>query len=87
MKIKKNLVLRQVAGTWVVLPTDANVLDFDGMLTLNETGVVLWKLLEQGSTHEEMISALLDEYDASREQILADVQEFVEMLKGAGCLE
>ena len=87
MKIKKNLVLRQVAGTWVVLPTDSNVLDFDGMLTLNETGVVLWKLLEQGSTYEEMTSALLEEYDASREQLLADVHEFVEMLKSAGCLE
>ena len=87
MKIKKNLVLRQVAGTWVVLPTDSNVLDFDGMLTLNETGVVLWKLLEQGSTYEEMTSVLLEEYDASREQLLADVHEFVEMLKDAGCLE
>ena len=87
MKIKKNLVLRQVAGTWVVLPTDSNVLDFDGMLTLNETGVVLWKLLEQGSTYEEMTSALLEEYDASREQLLADVHEFVEMLKSAGCME
>ena len=87
MKIKKNLVLRQVAGTWVVLPTDSNVLDFDGMLTLNETGVVLWKLLEQGSTYEEMTSVLLEEYDASREQLLADVHEFVEMLKRAGCME
>ena len=87
MKIKKNLVLRQVAGTWVVLPTDSNVLDFDGMLTLNETGVVLWKLLEQGSTYEEMTSALLEEYDASREQLLADVHEFVEMLKSAGCMD
>ena len=87
MKIKKNLVLREVAGTWVVLPTNSNVLDFDGMITLNETGIVLWKLLEKGSSYEEMTSALLEEYDASREQVLADVHEFVEKLKSAGCVE
>ena len=30
---------------------------------------------------------ILDALDTADEQILADVHEFVEMLKGAGCLE
>ena len=87
MKIKNNLVVREVAGTWVVLPTAAKVLDFDGMITLNETGILLWNLLEKGSSYEEMTAALLEEYDVSREQALADVHEFVEKLKSAGCVE
>ena len=87
MKIKKDLVLRQVAGTWVVLPTNSDVLDFDGMLTLNETGLMLWRLLENGSSPEDMALALTQEYAVDREQALADVGEFVETLKKAGCIE
>lgn len=87
MKIKKDLVVRQVAGTWVVLPTAAAVLDFDGMLTLNETGLMLWKILENESSLEDLASALIQEYEVDHEQALADVREFVETLKKAGCIE
>ena len=86
MKIKEDLVVRQVAGTWVVLPTASDVLDFDGMLTLNETGLMLWKLLEKESSLEDLASALVQEYEVDREQALADVGEFVETLKKAGCI-
>ena len=86
MKIKDDLVLRQVVDTWVVLPTAEKVLDFDGMLTLNETGLMLWKLLENESTLEDLASALMQEYEVDREQALADVGEFVETLKKAGCI-
>ena len=86
MKIKDDLVLRQVVDTWVVLPTAEKVLDFDGMLTLNETGLMLWKLLEKESSLEDLASALVQEYEVDREQALADVGEFVETLKKAGCI-
>ena len=86
MKIKKDLVIRQVADNWVVLPTASDVLDFDGMLTLNETGVMLWKLLENETSLEDLASALMEEYEVDREQALADVGEFVETLKKAGCI-
>lgn len=87
MKLKENLALRYVAGMWVVLPLANKVLDFDGMITLNETGHLLWELLERGSTQEDMAAALTNEYEVSYEEALADVSEFIEMLKKAGCLE
>jgi hypothetical protein len=58
MKTKKNFVLRQIAGSWVVLSIAEATVDFDGMLTLNESGLILWRLLEQGSTREALASAL-----------------------------
>ena len=42
MKIKSGFVLRQLADTWVVLPLLSQSLNFNGMLTLNETGAFLW---------------------------------------------
>ena len=87
MKLKENLVLREVAGNWVVLPLADKVLDFNGMLSLNDTGVMLWKLLEKGSNREEMATALTEEFEVGYDQALTDVDEYIEVLKGAGCIE
>lgn len=87
MKLKEKLVLRQVAGTWVVLPMGKDVINFDGMLNLNDTGVLLWKKLECGAEKQELIEALMEKYDVSEEQASADIEEFIEKLFKAGCLE
>ena len=87
MKISDKFVLRQVAGEWIVLPVAEKTVNFNGMLTLNETGVMLWKLLQQGSTREMLAKALTDEYDVTFEEALADVDEYLSKLEGAGCLE
>lgn len=87
MKLNENFVLRQVADTWVVLPLGAATVDFSGMLSLNETGALLWQALEQGGGREEMADALTKEYIVTREQALADVDEFLAKLKKVGCLE
>ena len=87
MKIKENYALRQVAGTWVVLPLSESTVDFNGMLTLNESGLLLFKLLEKGSTANELAEALVNEYEVSFAEALVDVNEYIVKLKEAGCLE
>ena len=87
MKLKENFVLRQVADTWVVLPVAEATVDFNGMLTLNETGALLWQALEQGKDAEGLVQALTAEYAVERQQARADVEEFIEALHTAGCLE
>lgn len=86
MKIKKNFVLRQVADTWVVLPLGEATVDFKGMLTLNESGILLWRLLEKGTTREALAAALTEEYEVSETEALADADEFVQKLRVVGCL-
>lgn len=87
MKLKKNFVLRNVADVWAVLPTAADTLNFDGMLTLNDSGAMLWKQLEQGADKDSLINALLEEYEVSKEQATVDVEAFLTTLAEAGCLE
>lgn len=87
MKLKENFALRQVADTWVVLPLGDETVNFHGMLTLNETGALLWQALEQGGSREELAAALTKEYAVSMEIALADVDEFLARLEKTGCLE
>ena len=87
MKLKENFALRQVADTWVVLPLGSATLEFNGMLTLNEAGALLWKALEQGANREILADSLTKEYIVDREQALNDVDEFLAKLAKVGCIE
>lgn len=87
MKINENFVLREVAGSWVVIPIGEKSVDFNGMMNLNETGVLLWRKLEKGAEKEELVAALTAEYDVSAEIAAKDIDEFIEKLEKAGCIE
>lgn len=86
MKAKENFLLRQVAGSWLVMPIGQEMLDFNGILTLNETGAFLWQKLQEGATVEELATALIGEYKVSLEEASADVKEFCDALIQKGCL-
>lgn len=87
MKLNKDFILRQVADTWVVLSIGEKSIDFNGMLTLNETGKFLWRQLEQGADCEKMVAALTNEYVVTREQAMEDVQRFIKKLVDFGCID
>jgi len=87
LKLKADFVLRQVADTWVVMALGQTSVDFNGMLTLNESGAMLWKCLQDGGDRQAMIDTLTKTYDVSAEEAGADVDAFVENLAKTGCLE
>ena len=62
MKLKEGFVLREVAGSVVVLPTGGD-LKLDMMITLNGTARFLWEKLEIGAEEEDLVRDMLAEYD------------------------
>ena len=86
MKIKDGFILREVAGSYLVVAVGAAVKQFNGMINLNETGAFLWRILEKGATEEEAVAELLKEYDPDEETAKADVKAFVSKLTEAGLL-
>lgn len=87
VKIKENFVLRQVAGTWVVLPLATETVDFSDMLKMNESGAFIWKELETGADREGLVKALTGEYSVTEQQAATDVNEFLDKLMQIGCIE
>ena len=87
MKIKENFNLRKIAGTWAVLPTGAASIDFTGILTLNESGLMLWNLLAEDCTRETLAKALTEEYEVTFDEALADVEAFIKKLEKANCID
>ena len=87
MKLKKNFALRRVAGAYMVLPLGQATVSFNGMLKLNESGAFLWNALKNGEDLEGLVNALTAEYAVSEAQAREDIQEFLDKLVQAGCLE
>lgn len=85
MKIKPGYLLKEVAHNFVVIPVGD--IDFDGMITLNESGVFIWKLLEKGYDKEAIINALLDEYNVEREIAQSDTEQFLQTLRSADIID
>lgn len=87
MKIKANYVLREVANQNIVVPVGKETLKFNGMINLNNSGKYLWNLLQTDKTVEELVEALMEKYDVSKEVALADVNKFIDVLKVNNFLE
>lgn len=87
MKVKSDYVLREVADQFIVVPTGASSVDFNGIITLNKSGAELFKLLEVERTQNELIQFLLEGYHVSKEKALMDVEAFIEKLERNHILE
>lgn len=86
MKLKKNYVLRNVAGSWIVLPLGEETIRFNGMIRLNETAAFLWKELETEKDIPALVQRLTEEYEVSYEQAENSVKTFIDTMKQIGCI-
>ncbi|MGN0806254.1 MAG: PqqD family protein [Candidatus Coproplasma sp.] len=84
MKIKKGFILKELDGQTVAIPVGS---DFSGVVKMNGIAALLWKKLENGASEEELVKAILDEYDATEEQAKTSVKNTVELLRNNGFIE
>lgn len=85
MKLKDGFILRDVAGQTIVLPSGDDM-DLNMMITLNDTGKFLWQLLQNDTSEQALVSALLSEYDVNKETAQIAVSAFVAKLNENGFL-
>ena len=87
MKIKDGFVLEEVGGSYLAVALGADADDFHGFVKMNSTGVFLWNLLtERDMSVDELVAALLEQYDVSEEIARNDVYKLIGKLKEANIL-
>ena len=87
MKIKPGFELREIADNYVVIPTDSNVVDFSSMIMLNEVSAFLWLQLLEDKTENDLLKAVLKEYDVDKEPAAEDIKILVKELAAAGVID
>ena len=86
MRIEKEFVLREIAGDYIIIPTGKTVLEFNGLITVNEVGVTLWNMLQEEVTVDQLVQGVLAQYDVDEEVAREDIQEFLDTLDKGGIL-
>ena len=81
MIIKKELISRQIAGERFLVPVGKSVYDSNGLFILTEVGGFIWDLLPNTESEEQIVSAILSEYEIDEATAQADVSFFLTKLR------
>ena len=82
MRISESFVIREIAGTYVIVPTEQEAQKFQGLISVNEVGALLWSYLQQGDmTIKKLTEHVCREYDVDEERVRDDVEKFIHILK------
>lgn len=88
MKIKEGFILRQICGEYVVVGEGLAQVNFNKMLSLNESAAYLWQEVSgKAFTREDLVKLLLDKYDVSEERAAADVDKLMAIWLEQGVAE
>lgn len=87
MKLKKGIVLGNIDGQDFAIATGKLSQSVSGIINNNETANYIFKLLQKEQTVDSIVSAMTERYDASEDEIRADVIEIIAKLDEYGILE
>lgn len=87
MRIKKEYQIRNVMDEFIVMPTGAEMKNFEGAIVLSKTAAFVWKKLEDNVSKSELVDAVLAEYEVDEETAEKEVAELLEKLNGFKILE
>ncbi len=73
--------MREVAGEHVLIPYGEKALEIQGMISLSESGGLLWEKLQDGCTEKELVQKLLEEYEVDEKTAVEDIRAFLDKLE------
>ena len=86
MKVSKDFILRNIADEYLLIPTGKAALNVKGLIALSESGVLLYEKLQNECSREELLNALLTEYEVSEAEAAEDVDAFLAQMRELGML-
>lgn len=81
MKIKDGFILKDVAGSKIVIATGKERMDFNGVITFNSVGAEVFTMLDGTNSVEEIVSHIAAEYRVSEDTVKADVEKLIEKMR------
>lgn len=86
MRVNDSFILRTIADENLLIPTGTAALEVQGLISLSESGALLYQKLLSGSTAEELAALLTAEYDVDLETAQRDTADFLDQMRELGIL-
>ena len=81
--------LRKLGNEYILVGESLELINYNKMITLNETAAFLWQQVMDGSEFDadRLADYLTETYEVSREQALTDAQNTIQEWLNAGIIE
>lgn len=87
MKIKDGFILKDVAGSKIVIATGEARLSFNGVITFNSVGAEIFNLLDGINSPEEIVEKIASDYNVDKAIVKRDFDALVEKLRKHNLLD
>jgi hypothetical protein len=81
------VVSRVVARETLIVPVRGKVGDLASIYSFNETGSLIWKILEKPRAVAEVVSGVAEAYEVDAERVQQDAMRFLSDMQAAGLIE
>ena len=93
MRTIEGFKLRKLGNEYILVGESMALINFNKMITLNETAAFLWERADECSkehgafTAQDLCKSLCAEYEVNPEQAMTDVDATLDAWKDAGVIE
>ena len=88
MKTIEGFKMRSLGKDYIIMGEGASQVNFNKMLSLNETATFLWKEVQgKDFTPEDMVTLLTDHYEVTRERARQDIDNLLKVWQEQGVIE
>ena len=85
MKLRDGFITHNTDGKHMMVSSGNN--DFNGLIYNNDTAAFIVECLKTEISKEEIVSKMLEKYDAKQDIISADVEKILNILRGIGAID
>lgn len=86
MKLKYTFAVQKVTDFWAAVPVGQDSMNYNGVISLNETARDMMELLREDITEEELVQKMKELYDVDEATLRQHVHEFIGKLQEAKVL-
>jgi hypothetical protein len=83
----EQFISRQIADEFLLIPISNQISGDSWLFVLNEVGGRIWELIDRGRSVQQIEELLLEEFDASQEQLEKDLLRLLAQLQEIGAIE
>ena len=86
-KARDGFILRDLAGEYVLAPAGKQIRDFRGVAVMNELSAFIWNRLREDISRQDLLSAILGEYDVDEATAAADLDDILSRMAALGLID
>ena len=87
MKCNRKYYLKNIGETYFLVSSDELEEDENKLIFLNETSAFLWEKLKINCTEDNLVNAIINQYDVAEGIAKQHVADFISFLSENGCLD